>query len=389
MTKIYRNIYYGLILLAAVVMTACSSGDEPDPVEEPSRTVLVYMAADNSLGSSFNSDTQNLSQMDKAVAAGALGKNGRLLVYHDGASTAPELLEITPKGRLTLISYSESESSMSEGRMRQVISDMKATAPADSYGLVLWSHGTGWIESSASRSADLEAAPQSFGQDLHPSNTEMKVTTLASVLRGGEFEFIYFDCCFMATVEVAYELRDATPWIIASATELPVEGMPYTVNIPAMFETELDLKQIAKNTLDYYLSGKASYEYCTISLISTTALPELASATRAIMATGAVAPASYKGMPFFRSGGANSHTYDMGDYITSLPVEQGLISAWQKAYEKAVPYYGATPVSYGLDMSGFTGLGCYIVRTAADASLLGYRNQSWWKDVVSQNPSLN
>lgn len=389
MNRIYRTVYYGLMLVVAAVMTACGSGDEPDPVKPPTRTVLVYMAADNSLGSYFASDKDNLAQMDKAVAAGALGETGRLIVFHDGSSTAPELLEITPQGRVTLQTYAESESSVSEEMMRRVIGDMKAAAPADSYGLVLWSHGTGWIESSASRSAGLEAATQSFGQDLHPSNMEMKVTSLASALRGEEFEFVYFDCCFMATVEVAYELRDATPWIIASATELPVEGMPYTTNIPAMFATDLDLKQIAKNTLDYYLSGHASYEYCTISLISTAALPDLASATRAIMATGAVAPASYKGMPFFRPGGANSHTYDMGHYITSLPADPSLIAAWQKAYEKAVPYYGATPVSYGLDMSGFTGLGCYIVRTAADASLLGYRNQNWWKDVVSQNPSLN
>lgn len=390
MTGIYRMIRYGLMLVAVAVMTACGKGDEPDPVKPPSRTVLVYMIADNSLGSSsFGVDADNLAQMDKAVAAGALGETGRLLVYHDGATATPELLEITAEGRRTLTAYSESESSVSESRMRQVINDMKSEAPADGYGLVLWSHGTGWIESSTSRSGTPGAVTQSFGQDLHPTSTEMKVTTLASVLNGEGFEFIYFDCCFMATVEVAYELRDATPWIIASATELPVEGMPYTVNIHAMFAEELDLEQIAANTLDYYKSPEASYNSCTISLISTAALPELAAATRAIMLTGAIPEIYYRAMPFFRSGGVNSHTYDMGHYISALPVSAQLLSAWESAYKKAVPYYGATPYSYGLDMTDFTGLGCYIVKTSDDASLLGYRNQSWWKDVVSQNPSLN
>lgn len=388
MTQIYRTLRFGLMLLAAAVMTACGS-DEPDPVKTPTRTVLVYMAADNSLDSYFNANTVNLSQMEAAVAAGALGDGGRLVVFHDGASTAPELFEITQQGRVNIRSYDESESSVSEEHMRRVLADVKAAAPADEYGLVLWSHGTGWIESSTSRSGGVGPSAQSFGQDLHPTSKEMKVTTLASALEGWNFEFIYFDCCFMATVEVAYELRHATPWIIASATELPVEGMPYGVNIPAMFAPELDLKQIAANTLAYYLSGEASYEYCTISLISTEALPALADATRAIMATGALPEPTYRAMPFFRSGGANSHTYDMGHYISALPVSAQLLEAWKSAYEKTLPYFGATRTAYGLDMTGFTGLGCYIVRSEADASLLGYRNQSWWKDVVSQNPSFN
>lgn len=367
-----------------------SSCDNDDPVPEPdfSRTVLVYMVADNSLGSVFGSDADNLSQMETAVMRGALDGGGRLLVYHDGSSTPPQLLDMTTSGRVVLREYDESVSSLDPERMHQVIDDARAVAPADDYGLVLWSHGTGWIESSSSRS--VEASPQSFGQDKTPSTVEMKISTLADALSGagGGFSFIYFDCCFMATVEVAYELRRCTDAIIAHATELPVEGMPYTVNIPEMFRHDINLEMIARNTRDYYMSSSASNNSCAISLIDTSKLDALADATKAIMATGAVAAYDYNPVRFFRSGGANSHTYDMGDYINALDVDASLLEVWNAAYRAVVPYYGSTPVSYTLDMSRFTGLGCYIVRSSSDASLLGYRNQSWWTDVVSHNPSL-
>ena len=383
----YRLIYAAVVVLMAAVFASCDkNNDEPEPEDKFARTIFVYMIADNSLGSYFHSDEDNLSQMETVASRREIPEGGRLIVYYDGSGTEPQLLEITEQGRKVLKQYSEDESSVDIERMREVMSDVRALTPQAELGVILWSHGTGWIESSVSR-AGSEVTPNSFGQDLSPVTSEMKVTSLAKALEGYDIDFIYFDCCFMATVEVAYELRNVTPWIIASATELPIEGMPYAVNIPAMFAHELDLKKVAQNTLDYYL-GKDSYNYCTISLISTQALEKLAEATKLVMQTGALPLDSYRAMPFFRTDGAKSYSYDMAHYVMALPVDSKLLDAWRKAYDDALPYYGATPISYGLDMRDFSGLGCYIVRTPADATRLGYNNMQWWKDVVSVNPSL-
>lgn len=40
-------------------------------------------------------------------------------------------------------------------------------------------------------------------------------------------EYILFDDCYMSSVEVAYELKEATRFLIASTSEMMAYGMPY------------------------------------------------------------------------------------------------------------------------------------------------------------------
>lgn len=381
--------YLAGVVCAASLFSCSDSGSGDEPQAECPRTVLVYMAADNSLGSQFNVDDRNINQMKKVAQEDGLN-GGRLLVFHDpsGAEVAPVLFEITAGGTQVLKTYSTEDVSTDPVFMQHVLADSRAFAPAKSNWLVLWSHGTGWIETAASR--DPAASPLSFGQDKNPVNREMTVRALAGALGVGNYDVIYFDCCFMGCVEALYELRRTATQIVASATELPIEGMPYDVNTRVMFRSDATAAAVAANTLDYYLnSPSASTSSCTIAVVETSALEELAAASREVMQSGAVVPGSYSGVPFFRRGGANSRTHDMGHYYQTLcGSDAGAAARWKAAYDKAISYKGCTPVCYGLDMSGFTGIGTYIVRSAGDAQVDGYYNQSWWKDVVSVNPSL-
>lgn len=383
-----------LAIITAATMQSCS-GSEPDPIPEPEtldRTILVYMVADNNLGSYYHIDDDNIAQMEEAARAGHLN-GGNLVVYHDGASSAPELRIITPEQTAVVKTYSEDESSLSVSRMQQVIEDVRTLFPATERGLVMWSHGTGWLDDTASRST---ASTYSFGLDDNSSSgrATMKITSLAQALDGEDFDFIYFDCCLMASVEVAYQLRTATKAIISSATELPIEGMPYSVNIPAMFEPELDLAQIAANTLDFYLGPSAQYNYCSISVVMTEPLQQLAQATAEIMRTGATPPANYIRVPYFRRT-VPSYTWDMADYIRALPVDRRLLDAWNEAFARTVIYAGATPQSYGLDMSRHTGLGCFIPSITTDTQgrksikWYNHRDLDWHSDVTSLNPSYD
>ena len=123
--------------------------------------------------------------------------------------------------------------------------------------------------------------PLSFGDDY---GAEMKVTTLAQALEGRSFDFIYFDACLMGSVEVAYELRKLTPWIVGSPTELQVYGMPYHKNVPMFFLREPDLVGAARNTYEYYADGTdGMVPAASMVVIDTRALDDLASATRDII----------------------------------------------------------------------------------------------------------
>ncbi len=391
--------FFGLMasmLLAVMTLSGCKHSDEPAPQRPATRTVLVYMVANNNLG--YNDlDDLDIREMEAAVKAGGVPEGSHLVVYHAPYRKQPELIEVTPLGNVTLKSYEgsiTSGASLTVDRMREVLADTETLAGADTYGLVFWSHGTGWVESSTSRgqassarsltSADAASMiqPMSFGDD---NGYEMKITSIASALAGRRFDFIYFDCCLMGGVEVCYEMRGFTPVIVASPLELQTEGMPYDKNVPIFFEEKPDLVKAATNTYNHYVD--VTYGISMV-VVDTEALDGLAAATRDIMATGVLPADGYVPVKFW-----NSYRYafvDMTHYITSLPgVSQSLLDAWRAAYDKAVIYKAATPTCYGYDLTHFGGLACAYLSSPSDSGKWGYSNHAWWRDVMSRNPSLN
>ncbi len=372
-------------ILVGLMLSSCKK-DDPEPVDPlaVSRTVLVYMAANNSLGSSAYDDL-DLDEMQQAVDAGSL-HGGRLLVFHAPWRSSQSLIEITEQGKKTLKTYSSDKSSVSPERMSEVLSDVRILASADDYGLVLWSHGTGWGDEKNSRSASTRA----WGVDDSYGSQWMKVSTLADVIENSNLNpsFIYFDACLMGTIEVAYEMRRCTPEIIASGTETRVYGMPYQLNVPVFFAKNRNLEDAARNTFEDYQTGKYDNGAtdCSISLIRTHGLEDLAAATRRIMETGAMPKSTYKPVKY---GWTSYGIYDMPDYIKALPVDTDMKTAWTKAFNRVVPYFAATAKYGSYDLTNFGGLGCYILDSPADAQYMGYDTYEWWKDVVSANPSLN
>ena len=156
-----------------------------------------------------------------------------------------------------------------------MIADTKKLAPAKDYGLVLWSHADGWLEHEGDYSS------RSFGDDRKKHIT---LPGLAKALEKNYFSFIYFDCCLMGNIEVAYELRRLTPVIVASPTELPIDGMPYDENVECFFANgEPNMLNAAYNTYKHYANGNRD-PYCQMVVINTDQLDALASASRSILA---------------------------------------------------------------------------------------------------------
>lgn len=396
MKYIFKILFYAACLVAAAaLMQSCrgnGTGGEEPPVpgeeEKVSRTVLVYMVATNNLGQgaagSLNCDVSDLKEM--ALAADKLN-GGHLLVYHASNQSAPELKELSADGTWkTVCTYPEGNESLTVQRMKKVIADTKSAAPANDYGIVFWSHASGWIEPGYTGRGSVQ--PRSFGSD-GSSKINMSIPDMAEALADNRFSFIYFDCCHMATVEVAYELRKAAPVMVASGTELPIEGMPYDLNIPAFFEKEPNLKAAAQNTYSYYADGHSVWgpSECYISVIDLTKMDALAAAAREVMLTAPSISRYYESAPYMRSANAHFSIYDMGNYIDALS-ESNRLPALRKAYADAITVFHTTPKVYGLDSSRFSGMGCNIVTDAQDAMRGGYTSLAWWADVVSANPSL-
>lgn len=379
-----KNIVFKIfpIIATIIVLAGCSgSGDEPG---QPSpRAVLVYMVANNSLGSAHY-DTADLNEMVIAARQGDFG-DSRLFIYHHARNAAPVLKEIGPDGsESVLVTYDTTSSSVSSDRMSRVIDDFKSAANASHYGLILWSHGSGWIENgmeSPGRTcmpSSGTASPLSFGDD---GGRYMNVTTLARTLRGKGFDYIYFDCCYMAGVEVAYELRDCTRHIVASATELPARGMPYDETLRHLLKADADLVAAARTTFDSYNALSGQSRTCTISVIDTGALDELAQATRAVYAANNITSGDFNPQPFMTSA---CYIFDFGQYADDLSSSYPeLKAAFDTALDKTVLYCAATPAVWGvLPLAHHSGLSTYLP-DFSDTNRFNYDNLQWASDVAS------
>lgn len=385
-----KHLFYFIYILPvvlALVLTSCRDEPaiDPEPEIPPTdlapRTVLVYMAADNNLGSG-NFDRSDINEMCIGAASANLGTAGRLIVYQSAYSKPPVLMEILPDRIDTLLNYEYGTPAVARSRMEDVIASTRELAPARKYGIVLWGHGTGWLQDGISG----ESAAYAYGPE---QNKGMNISTLAEILtEAGCFDYIYFDCCFMQSVETLYELRHAADYVVGSVSELPSDGMDYSLNLePLLGGTEADLIQAARNTFGVYDALYGIYRTCTMSVIATAALDRLAAATSAVYSRAqAFAPAGYSPQCFAESTSYFSKYYfDFKDYVLALAEAYDIDSSeFESAFAQTVLYSASTPYLWNsVDLSRNNGLSTYILAAPLDINTKNYRTLQWYRDVVT------
>lgn len=372
-----------LAFLFVSVFVACGD-NEPNPVgNKTPRTILVYMVSNNSLGTA-HSDEKDIAEMVVAARAGDFG-NGRLLLFRAGKDGNQVLYEIKPDGTIeTLKTYDAGSYAISSKRMLEVMNDAKTAAPADDYGLIMWSHAHGWTQNGQVENTP-EVAPKTWGDD---GGHTMNITTLAGVLGQSRWSFVYFDCCFMGSVEVAYELAPSLDKMVASASEIPLDGMPYDKNLKVLFAKTPDLEGAALNTFEYYENQPMEYDRtCTISVLDLRGMRALAEATRPIYeASKLVSVNDFDNLAL----ALNSRPlfYDFGVYVHGMAeannIDPALVQKWDKAYAEVVTFFRATPRLWNyISLRDFTGMSTYIPRTEADMTYRNYNTLSWYTDVAS------
>ena len=374
---------YAILIGTIMLFAAASCSDNNEPPIEPdgtSRTVLVYMVATNSLSDNAADDIEEMMQGMAAVD----GEGCHLLVYETNYDAEPTLYEITSvngAGMMTPIkTYSSDINSATVERMSEVISDIRTLAPAESYGLILWSHATGWVrtlESASKLSGQTVVNPADFADD---NGQQMSITDLAEAIPDGVFNFIYADACYMGSIEIAYQLRDKADYYIASPTETLSLGMPYDENIPCFFEETPDLVGACQNMYDYYAS-RASY--ATIALIDCSMLEQVADLCQQIHATTSVESVDTDQLQCYNR--ASRHTYfDFLQYTSLLASEQQATELYQLT-SQLVPYKAATSkfLSIDIDPDNYSGLSTYVLGTASIANEQYYTTLDWYNRVLN------
>lgn len=263
-------------------LAGCGNNDEPRPEPAPDdqdgrkRTILVYAVASNNLVNDFYADCEEM-----LVGMRGIDKEQyTLLVYRVLRNGSVSLLEVQDgeKGLefVTVKEYDNETLSTDPDRLKEVIADVRELRPARNYGLIFWAHGSSWEPGNNEHDRVKSPVYFAYGGDQTSGVTDwMNIDEMAEALPNNGFEFIWFDNCFMSSIEVLYELRDKASYIVAYPTEIYSPGSPYHNTLPFLMQPKLDLVGAAKETFDQYnLFGEA----CTIAVMDMSKIEPVAEA---------------------------------------------------------------------------------------------------------------
>ncbi len=378
------------ILTTLVGITSCNKHrkDEPEPAV-PKRTVLIYAVASNNL------DTYLVKDKEEMIAAAptltGLGNDVHVLLYsvaskNATAATLAELKsDVTGQWEFeTIKSYDRNTFSTDPKRMKEVFSDVRELSHSDNYGLVFWSHGTGWFPNFSTH--NVTGQQRSFGWDTYQGVTDKcDITELATAIPDRMFDYIWFDVCYMMGIETVYQLRNKTDYICGYPTEDWSPGMNYDSTLPMLASATLDLTGAAKSFFDYYNNSNMAV---TVTVLRTKGLDRLATAAADLYANGQRPDDAFGMQDYGRS--PYRGLYDFGQFTRSYAGESNVHTARVEEFDKAlseVLVYGgcSTKDFYGTENKFnpdiYSGMSCHFPGTSDVKDEEFYRNLDWVRDT--------
>ena len=370
-------------LAMALTLFSCKKAEtEEIVVVKRPKTVLLYMVANNNL--SYDAEN-SISRLQNGYIP---AEEGNLLVYKHCAGMDPVLLHIKKGEEGTVVADTAyrfpPRVSATKSALTQALNVTQALFPADSYGLILWSHGTGWIPPLASSSSAAQevsgSAPQrTFGLD---GKVELEIRDLAQAIPY-KLSFMLMDACFMGGIETAYEVKDSVDYYIGSPAEILTESFPYHKIMQHIFKSTPDYAAVCKEYYDYYNAKTGSVRSATVALMDCSKLAEVAEVAKRVFDQYGESIASLDLsllQPYFR-GSNSKYFYDLKDLVDAI-ADASLSAEFAAALERAVPYKASTPYFIELPIRSFCGVSTYVPGNPADTKLADYYKQYKWNQAT-------
>ena len=329
---LYIIILYNVLLLAGCCDDIVPPEETPQPRAEAERTVILYMAADNTLSSQVRQDTTEMAKGKNLIPEGV-----NFIIYVDDKQSKSAIYELSrEKGMQLWKQFDEEQCSTDSLTMLTTLQDIEHYFPARHYGITFWSHATGWVP-----------RRKAFGKDETPgtasTETEMEIPVLRDVLAQlPRFDYIFFDACFMQCIEVAYELRNVTDYMVGSPAEIPGPGAPYDKIMEALCSG--NAKGIVEGYDGSYPGRYDGFYYpgVLLSCIDCAQLEPFAEATGQFLTPLYMErsePLS-QGFQSYCNITYEEHTYcfDMRTTMRRLLTDDDY-ALWMEAFDKAVPLH--------------------------------------------------
>ncbi|MDR2473660.1 MAG: hypothetical protein LBD53_08910 [Tannerella sp.] len=402
--------HFPLILTALWLTLSCVNERVEPSLPETRRNILFYIATDE--GSIIDGDTK--PKIDDIRRGWQPGK-GEMLIYADRLNNGATLMRISDvKGSNgaymidTLANYGV-ENSADPATLSRAIDSLTRHHKADSYGLIFFSHASGWLPKG------MLANPRSLVIDKGGDGVkkEMNYTDFADAIPDHTFDFIILEACLMADVISMYELRNKADYILASSAEIVAPGFQlgltwdnvlppsaYQTKTMSLFDTQQPVETILKDFGQAYynivskISAGNDYNSMTLGLIKMSEMDALATATKTALNGAVIHENSLKtgvdindiqtfdrpqasgmgGMPY-------SRYFDFAHTLQNI-VPQDKYADFSKQMEKTVVWKVSTPnfmLSYnGFEIKHHCGLTTYIERETVYPDITAAYEQSAW-----------
>ena len=396
LSDIYQlaKIELSIIFIAAFI--ACQN-DEEMPIDkyyqgENQQTVLLYFPwSGNGSDAGIYKDIQhNISEIDAAIVKGRGMDGTSFLCFSAISPDSAFLYQIKYNKRTlqcdydTIKTYVNLDYTSPDG-VRQVMSDMKTFAPATNYGMVIGCHGMGWTL----KSSIFKERRKYFGGITYEDDngtrtiTEKYVTDINDFVKGVadanvKFEYIVFDDCYMANVEVVFDMQAITRFFIASTSEIVSRGLPYSMIFNYLVATP-DYEAIVNGFCDFYSSYYAPYG--ALAAIDCSQINKMAELVNLINAN-----ADYDNLDIEKlqklDGYKPTIFFDFADYVRNICQDNLLLQKFEQQLKLLVPYAKSTPYLYSMQLrsaylvKSFSGL--TISEPSKNALAANYYSTNWF-----------
>jgi len=371
LTNILHSFLLFAVIVCSILFLSCAGNDDiPDKNETTEQTIFMYLPWSGS--DIYSYFLKNISSFETAIKDNKGTSGSNFIVFIAPKSTKAYLIDISyEKGnciRDTLKEYSFSTPSYTTAEgIASILSDVRTSSKANSYSMIIGCHGMGWLPAgtevmkaySKMKMAAKDIQLTRYFGDASDSRYQTDIKSLANGIEqtGIKMKFILFDDCYMSNIETAYALRNATDYLIASTSEIMIEGMPYA-NIGIDLINH-DYPKVCDKFYAYYSAYKRP-----CGTIAVTDCDEIEHTAQLMKEINAEYPKGVEDVSDIQTldGITPSIFFDFGDYVRHLIKDESLYSALSSQLELLVPYKAATKTYYSSitgkekEISSYSGL---------------------------------
>lgn len=357
--------------------------------EETRHVLLMVSAGYNSLSSYLTDDLDDLAsgtlplsnrQADVLLVLSRLPQN-RLsstnapVLYRMYAGKSGEVV------RDTLRTWGTSTPLCTPDLLNETLTFIKDEFPAKGYGMVLSSHASGWIPQ-----IEAKSETKTVGQDKQGSQSyEIEMDQFAAAIPM-KLDYILFDACFMACVEVAWELREKADIVGFSPAEVLAEGFVYKTLTQRLLQKTPDPVAVCRDYFEQYdpVSGSA-----TITVVDTRKMDRLATVCKQFFQKyreGIYSLDWNDVQYYFRPGYAYAadvkHLFDIQDILVQAGISAEDKAGFDAALKECLLYEAHTPQFLSVPLTRACGLSMYLPTSGTYELTSYYAGHVAWNNAT-------